>query len=93
MPWKLAALAVATGLVIFLLVAPVFTLRVTVDMPPGAPAPPAQQVQAMGSAVIITLDAIVVALVLAGAGWIAFRIVRGAGNPGTLYTTHRRPEL
>ncbi len=81
MRWKLVVLALATALLIFVLVAPVFTIHVKLDLPPGVSPPPASQVQEVGKDVAVVGEVIVVAVILGAAGWIARRIVRH----------HRRP--
>ncbi len=74
--WKLGSLATLTTVLIFILVTPLFTIQVKVDVPPGVTPLPADQVQAVGSAVAIAADAVVVVLVFAGSFWLWRRIVR-----------------
>jgi len=76
MRWKLLGLAAGTALLIFLVVSPVFTVHVTIQLPSGTTPPPVDKVQAVGAGVVIALSLAVTALICAAAGWIATRIVR-----------------
>jgi hypothetical protein len=81
MRWKLMLLGVVTALLVFIVVAPMFTLQVTVTMPPGAASPQPHEAQTFGGGIIFAIDALIVMAILALAAWIARRIVQQArGN-------------
>ena len=74
--WKLGGLATLAALLTFIIAAPLFSLRVTGSMPPGVVPPPPQQVQTVGSGIMIVAGLIAITLILGLAIWLARRILR-----------------
>jgi hypothetical protein len=74
--WKLGALGVVTVLALFLLLAPMMTVTVRVDLPPGSARVGAGQIQTDAGMTLWVIEAILVASVLAIATLIGWRIVR-----------------
>ena len=73
--WKLGGLALITASLILVLVAPFGTVRTAVSLPSSANPHLAQHVHTFGGAGEMTAEAIVVALILCIAVWIATRII------------------
>jgi hypothetical protein len=80
--WKLGLLAVATTVVLIILVIPMATLTIRVDLPPGpgTPVPSARQIQAGAQTVVWLSEAAITGAVLVIAGFIGWRIVRHHRN-------------
>jgi len=79
--WKLGGLAAATGAILILLFVPTpFTpttsVRIKVDLPPGMQNVSGAQVLSSVETAAWIFEFIIVAAILAIAGWIAWRIVR-----------------
>jgi hypothetical protein len=75
--WKLAGLAAGTGLLLFVLTAsvPGGTVKIKIDLPPGAQVSDAQATSVVHDGLWIA-NLVVPTVILAIAGWIAWRIVR-----------------
>jgi hypothetical protein len=76
--WKLGALGVVTVLALFLLLAPMMTVTVRVDLPPGSARVGAGRIQTDAGMTLWVIEAILVASVLAIATLIGWLIVRRA---------------
>ena len=74
--WRLGVLAAVTGALLLLLLAPMATVAIKVDLPPGSPSVSTSQVQIVAEQMVWNAVTFVVAAILAIAGWIAWRIVR-----------------
>ena len=74
--WKLAGLAVGTGLLLFVLTAPLGTLSVKVDLPRGAENVSPAQIHSVIQNGMWIANLLVTVVILTIAGWIAWRIVR-----------------
>ena len=76
--WRLGVLAAVTGALVFFVIAPIFTVSIHVDLPPGIPppAPASDETETFVRAMIWVTEGVFVAVILAVAGWIAWRIVR-----------------
>jgi hypothetical protein len=74
MRWKLTLLGVATAALLFLLIAPIKTIKIVVEFPTSAVRPiPAHEVAPW---VTYGVYAVIVLTILAAAAWIAWRIVK-----------------
>jgi hypothetical protein len=78
--WRLSVLGAVTAALLFLVLAPIATMSVTVDMPPLPPGaraiPSAGEVKAVAAAAGWIAEAALVTAILGVAGWLAWRIVR-----------------
>ena len=77
--WRLGVLGAITAALLFCILAPMATVSVTVDLPPLRPGDrpvSTGQIQTFALGSIWITEAIVVAVILAVAGIIAWRIVR-----------------
>jgi hypothetical protein len=80
MRWKLGALAVATAVLLFVLVTPMLTLTVSINIPPPPSGQGAPQVYKVSQGMLWTMDAVVIGSVIVGAGFVARRIVQRHRN-------------
>jgi hypothetical protein len=78
--WKLGALGVVTAFVLFVLLAPMMTVTIRVDLPPGPARASAGQIQTDAGLTLWVVEAALVAVVLAISTFIGWRIVRRARN-------------
>lgn len=76
--WKLGALGAVTALVLFVLLAPMTTVTVRVDIPPGVASASAGRIQTDAGIALWVIEAILVAAVLMIAAFIGWLIVRHA---------------
>ncbi len=77
--WRLGVLGAATAALLVLFFAPIADVHIKVDLPPTAAPTSGTQVYVASAAQLWITGAIVVAIVLGVAGWIAWRIVRRHG--------------
>lgn len=75
--WKLGGLGLLTAVLIFIIVAPLISLRVSVDLPPGAVAPSRGGAEAGATTAIWVVCTGLVFAVVALAAWMARRMIRG----------------
>jgi hypothetical protein len=71
-------LGAITVALLFLIIAPITTVSITLDMPP--PHAVSRQILAPGAGAIWIIEALVATPILGVAGWIAWRIVRRYRN-------------
>jgi hypothetical protein len=76
MGWKLGCVAVIATAVLAILLWPTRTITISIDLPPGVDAPPPSQIETISPFVTMAVSALMVAVVVAIAGWVAWRIVR-----------------
>jgi hypothetical protein len=82
---RLVGLAAATAGLLALLLWPIGPIDIRVDLPAvrgGGPALSAGEIEAVGAFVSAWATPAIVALVLAGAGWIGWGIVKKHGRAG-----------
>jgi hypothetical protein len=78
--WKLGVLGAATAFVLFVLLAPMTTVTIRVDLPPGAGVANAGQIQTDAGVTLWVVEGTLVAAVLTAATFVGWRIVRRVRN-------------
>jgi len=76
--WRLAVLGTLTGALLFLIIAPITTVSIKLDLPP--PHAASSQILAPSGAALWAIEGALAAPILGGAGWLAWRIVRRHRN-------------